>query len=171
MPHVSCSLRPVGRAQRARFEALARATGAFRPAEAAIALEVLDEALAGDEDYRFVGAYEGGADTLVGFACWGPTPATVGTWDLYWLAVDPAWQGKGVGSQLLREVESRLTAHRARLLVVETSSRADYAPTRAFYERRGFRRAALLPDYYALGDDLVIYLKDLTHGVLAGTAS
>ena len=168
---MSCSLRPVGRAQRARFEALAAATGVFRPAEAAIALEVLDEALAGDEDYRFVGAYDGGADTLVGFACWGPTPATAGTWDLYWLAVDPAWQGKGVGSQLLREVESRLAAHRARLLVVETSFRADYAPTRAFYERRGFRRAALLPDYYAPGDDLVIYLKDLTHGVLAGTAS
>lgn len=168
---MSCSLRPVGRAQRARLEALASATGLFRPAEAAIAVQVLDEALAGDDDYRFVGAYAGGVDTLVGFACWGPTPATTGTWDLYWLAVDPAWQGKGVGSQLLGEVESRLTAQRARLLVVETSSRADYAPTRAFYERRGFRRAALLPEYYAPGDDLLIYLKDFTHGVLAGTAS
>jgi len=127
---VSCSLRPVARAQRARFEALTAATGVFQPAEAAIAVEVLDEALAGDDDYRFVGAYEGGADTLVGFACWGPTPATV-----------------------------------------ETSSRAEYAPTRGFYERRGFRRAAVLPEYYAPGDDLVIYLKDLTHGVLATTAS
>src|SRR5207245_1788509 len=91
-PRVSCSLRPVARAQRARFEALAAATGVFRPAEAAIAVEVLDEALAGDDDYRFVGAYEGGADTLVGFVCWGPTPATAGTWDLYWIAVGPRWQ-------------------------------------------------------------------------------
>ena len=168
---MSCSLRPVARAQRARFEALTAATGVFQPAEAAIAVEVLDEALAGDDDYRFVGAYEGGADTLVGFACWGPTPATVGTWDLYWIAVDPAWQGKGVGSDLLHEVERRLAADCARLLVVETSSRAEYAPTRGFYERRGFRRAAVLPEYYAPGDDLVIYLKDLTHGFLATTAS
>ncbi len=51
----------------------------FAPAETAIAVEVLDEALAGDEDYRIVGAYERGADMLVGFACWGPTPATAGT--------------------------------------------------------------------------------------------
>lgn len=143
----------------------------FRPAETAIAVEVLDEALAGDEDYRFVGAYERGADTLVGFACWGPTPATVGTSDLYWIAVDPAWQGKGIGSDLLEEVERRLAAEDGRLLVVETSSRAEYAPTRGFYERRGFRRTAVVPEYYAPGDDLVIYLKDLRHGVLATTAS
>jgi ribosomal protein S18 acetylase RimI-like enzyme len=165
---VSCSLRPVGRAQRARLEALVAATGAFRPAEVATAVELLDEALAGDDDYRFLGAYDG--DALVGYACWGPTSGTEGTWDLYWIAVDPAWQGKGVGSQLLREVESRLTAQRGRLLVVETSSRADYAATRAFYERRGFTRAATIPGYYAPGDDLVLYTKDLTDGDLARAA-
>jgi len=135
---VSCSLRPVGRAQRGPLERLTAATGLFRPDEVAIAVELLDEALAGDDDYRFVGAYTD--DALVGYACWGPTPATTGTFDLYWI-------------------------------VVETSSRAAYAPTRAFYERRGYTQAARLPGYYAPGDDLVIYLKDLTHGVLAtGTA-
>src|SRR5205809_1857885 len=60
-----------------------------------------------------------------------------------------------------------MTTDQGRLIVVETSSRADYAPTRAFYERRGYTQAARLPGYYAPGDDLVIYLKDLTHGVLA----
>jgi ribosomal protein S18 acetylase RimI-like enzyme len=143
----------------------------FRPAETAIAVEVLDEALAGDEDYRIIGAYERGADTLVGYACWGPTPATAGTWDLYWIAVDPAWQGKGIGSDLLEEVERRLATEGGRLLVAETSSRAEYAPTWGFYERRGFRRAAVVPEYYAPGDDLVLYLKDLRHGVLATPAS
>lgn len=166
---MSCSLRPVGRAQRARLEALTRATGLFREAEVATAAELLDEALAGDDDYRFVGAYAG--DELVGYACWGPTPGTEGTHDLYWIVVDPARHGQGVGSQLLRDVERRLTADGCRLLVVETSSRADYGPTRAFYEKRGFTRAAVIPGYYAPGDDLVIYLKDVRDGDLARTAS
>lgn len=166
---MSCSLRPVGRAQRARLEALTRATGLFREAEVATAVELLDEALAGDDDYRFVGAYAG--DELVGYACWGPTPGTEGTHDLYWIVVDAARHGQGVGSQLLRDVERRLTADGCRLLVVETSSRADYGPTRAFYEKRGFTRAAVIPGYYAPGDDLVIYLKDVRDGDLARTAS
>ena len=162
---MSCSLRPVGRAQRAPLERLTAATGLFRPDEVAIAVELLDDALAGDDEYRFLGAYAG--DDLVGYVCWGPTPATAGTFDLYWIVVDPARQGMGVGTQLLHAVEAKLTTDHARLIVVETSSRAAYAPTRAFYERRGYIQAARLPGYYALGDDLVIYLKDLTHGVLA----
>jgi GNAT superfamily N-acetyltransferase len=163
---VSCSLRPVGRAQRAPLERLTAATGLFRPDEVAIALELLDDSLAGHADYRFLGAYDG--DTLVGYACWGPTAGTQGTYDLYWIVVDPARQGTGVGSRLLETVEQRLRTDQGRLIVVETSSRADYTSTRAFYERRGYARAARLPGYYAPDDDLVIYLKDLTHGVLAG---
>jgi ribosomal protein S18 acetylase RimI-like enzyme len=164
---VSCSLRPVGRAHRARLEQLTRATGLFREEEVATAVELLDECLAGDDDYRFVGAFDG--EQLVGYACWGPTPGTEATHDLYWIVVDRARQGAGVGTQLLREVESRLTAHGARLVVVETSSRADYAPTRGFYEARGYTRTATIPGYYAPGDDLVVFTKDL-NGDLARTA-
>jgi ribosomal protein S18 acetylase RimI-like enzyme len=166
---VSSSLRPVGPAQRARLEQLTAATGLFRPTEVAVAAELLDDSLAGDDDYRLLGAY--GADDLVGYACWGPTPGTEGTYDLYWIVVDPARQGQGVGTQLLTAVEEQLAREHGRLLVVETSSRADYAATRAFYERRGYARAAIIPGYYAPGDDLVIYLKDLTHGVVAAATA
>ena len=162
---MSCSLRPVDHAQRAPLERLTAATGLFRPDEVAIAVELLDDALTGDDDYRFLGAYA--SNELVGYACWGPTPGTTGTFDLYWIVVDPARQRAGVGTQLLRAVEAQLASDNGRLIVVETSSRADYAPTRAFYERRGYTQAARLPGYYAPGDDLVIYLKDLTHGALA----
>jgi ribosomal protein S18 acetylase RimI-like enzyme len=166
---VSCSLRPVGRAQRARLERLTAAAGLFRPDEVAIAVELLDDSLAGDDDYRFLGAYAG--QELIGYACWGPTPGTAGTYDLYWIVVDPAWQRKRVGTQLLGEVETRLRTDHGRLIVVETSARPEYATTRAFYERNGYTRAARIPDYYAPGDDLIIYLKDLRDGVLAGAAS
>ena len=162
---MSYSLRPVGPAHRAQVERLTRETGLFRETEVDTAVELLDEHLAGDDEYRFVGAFD--ADALSGFACWGPTPGTDGTWDLYWIVVDRASQGRGLGSQLLAHVERTMQADGGRLIVVETSSREDYAPTRGFYEARGYTRAAVLPGYYAPGDDLVIYLKDLAHGVLA----
>ena len=168
---MSCSLRllgPVGRAHRAQLEQLARGAGLFREEEVATAVELLDESLAGDADYQFVGAFEG--DQLMGYACWGPTPGTDATHDLYWIVVDRGHQGAGIGTQLLAEVEHRLTTHDARLIVVETSSRTDYERTRRFYEARGYTRAATIPGYYAPGDDLVIYTKDLTPGDLASTA-
>jgi len=165
---VSCSLRPVGHAHRARLEQLTRGTGLFRTEEVATAVELLDESLAGDDDYQFVGAFD--ADQLIGYACWGPTPGTLATSDLYWIVVDRERQGSGIGSQLLREVERLLTAEGRRLVVVETSSRAEYAPTRRFYETRGYTMTATIPGYYAPGDDLVIYTKDLTTGDLARAA-
>jgi ribosomal protein S18 acetylase RimI-like enzyme len=157
---VSCSLRPVGHAHRARLEQLTRGTGLFREEEVATAVELLDECLGGDDDYRFVGAFDG--DQLVGYACWGPTPGTQATHDLYWIVVDRERQGSGVGTQLLGEVEQRLIADGCRLVVAETSSRDDYEPTRRFYEARGYTRAATIPGYYAPGDDLVVFTKDLT---------
>ena len=164
---MSCSLRPIGRAHRARLEQLTRVTGLFREEEVATAVELFDASLAGDEDYQFVGGFEG--EELIGYACWGPTPGTRATSDLYWIVVDRVRQGSGIGSQLLREVERLLTADGRRLVVVETSSRADYTPTRKFYEARGYTRAATIPGYYAPGDDLVIYTKDLIAGDLART--
>ncbi|HET8713290.1 MAG TPA: GNAT family N-acetyltransferase [Gemmatimonadales bacterium] len=160
---MSSSLRPVGRAHRARLEELTRGTGLFRAEEIATAVELLDESLAGDEDYRFLGAFDG--DRLIGYACWGPTPGTEGTYDLYWIVVDRARQGRGIGTQLLVDVEGRLRTQDARLVVVETSSRPDYTPTRAFYEARGYTRTATIPAYYAPGDDLVIFTKELNGDV------
>lgn len=164
---MSCSLRPVGRAHRVRLEQLTRATGLFREEEVATAVELLDASLGGDADYRFVGAFHD--DRLVGYACWGPTPGTVSTSDLYWIVVDRDRQGGGIGTQLLSEVEQRLTADGRRLVIVETSSRADYMATRGFYEARGYIRAATISAYYAPGDDLVVYTKDL-NGDLARAA-
>jgi ribosomal protein S18 acetylase RimI-like enzyme len=79
------------------------------------------------------------------------------------MAVDPAMQGSGIGAALLQEMEGRL-AGSARLIVVETAGRPDYRPTRAFYEARGYRKAAIIPDFYAPGDDQVVYVKTLATG-------
>lgn len=143
-------------ADRAALERITRAVGLFRSDEVPVALEVFDAAVAGSPDYTAVGAEVDGR--LAGWICWGPTPCTLGTWDLYWMAVDPALHGLGIGTALVDEMERRLSG-RARLVVVETAGRADYAPTRGFYEARGYRAVGRIPDFYAPGDDQVTYVK------------
>jgi ribosomal protein S18 acetylase RimI-like enzyme len=143
---------------RGRLREILDATAVFRPDEVTMALELFDEADGGD--YEFVGAFED--DRLVAYACFGPTPGTDRTFDLYWIAVDPRVQRHGSGSRLLQEVERRLNERGGRLLVVETSSRGEYAATREFYRRRGLREVARMRDFYAPSDDRVIYTKVLS---------
>ena len=149
-------LRHLTAADRGRIEEISRAVGVFREDEIPVALEVFDGAVAGSPDYLAVGAEHDGR--LVGWVCWGPTPCTLGTFDLYWMAVDPAHHGAGLGTALLTAMEQRLPGT-ARLVVVETAGRPDYAPTRAFYEARGYRAVSRIPDFYAPGDDQVVYVK------------
>ncbi|MEP6692436.1 MAG: GNAT family N-acetyltransferase [Gemmatimonadaceae bacterium] len=148
---------PLASEHRARVEAIVRATGVFSDDEVNVALEVVDEALATSADYRLVGAFDG--DLVVGYAAYGPTPCCDGTFDLYWIATDPAHQHVGVGTLLLSEVERRIAGDFARMLVVETSSRSDYAPTRGFYGRRGYTEAARVREFYAPDDDRIIFTK------------
>lgn len=167
---------------RGRLAEILTETGRFSAAEVAVALELFDQTFAEEggrseggaapslsppsllpppsSDYEFLGAFDG--DALVGYACYGPTPGTDGTFDLYWIAVHPAAQAAGEGTRLLGEVERRLRDRGGRLLVAETSSRGEYEPTRRFYLARGYREVARVADYYAPADHRVIYAKRLT---------
>jgi ribosomal protein S18 acetylase RimI-like enzyme len=144
-----------------RVRAMVEATGFFSPEESAVAVELVDDRLARGpaSDYRFVFVEEG--ERTVGYACFGPVPLTRESWDLYWIVVDPADQGRGAGRTLLAEAERRIALAGGRRIYVETSSRAQYDPTRRFYERCGYSVAATLADFYAPGDGKVIYLKVL----------
>lgn len=162
---------PLAAVHRPRVASILDATGVFCDEEIGVALELFDEGVPRDgrttageadpgatADYAFVGAFTPDEE-LMGYACYGPTPDTDRTWDLYWIAVDPGVQGSGGGTRLLSEVERRLERLGARMLVVETSSRREYAPTRAFYEKRGYAEAARMREFYAPGDDRVIFTK------------
>ncbi len=92
-----------------------------------------------------------------GYACYGPHSLTQGTYDLYWVAVDPHAKRNGVGRALMAEVEKEVVKLGGRLLIVETSGLEKYAATRAFYEGIGYIKEATIRDFYAPGDDLVIY--------------
>ncbi|MDH3496469.1 MAG: GNAT family N-acetyltransferase [Gemmatimonadota bacterium] len=145
---------------RDRVREIVEATGVFRPDETPIALEVFDTAVrAPGTDYWAVGAYV--STRMAGFAVFGPVPCTLATWDLYWIAVDPAAQGMGIGRRLMAHCEEAIVAEGGRLIVVETSSRHDYAATRAFYQRLGYEAGAAIPEYYAPGDALIVFTKYL----------
>ena len=98
---------------------------------------------------------------MQGYACFGPHPLTQGTYDLYWIVVDPTAQGHGIGHALLARVEAEVQARGGRLLLVETSGTPAYTAARRFYESSGYRCEATIHDFYAPGDDLVIFSKDL----------
>ena len=149
---------------RDRIAELLLSTQVFSRDEIGVALELFDLGMTDQEragaddahvlDYEFFGAFDG--ERVLGYACAGPTPATEGTFDLYWLAVDPMAQGKGIGRALVHEVERDLRSRGARLLLVETSSRPDYENTRAFYARCGYTEAARIRDFYAPTDDRIM---------------
>lgn len=154
------ALRAPSAADRARVQEIVEATGVFRPDETPIALEVFDGAVGQPaRDYWAIGAYHD--DVLIGFATFGPVPCTLATWDLYWIAVDPAHHGRGVGRGLMAACERTIREEGGRLIVVETSSRGAYAPTRAFYERLGYEAQASIPEYYAPDDGLIVFTKPL----------
>jgi D-alanine-D-alanine ligase len=146
-------------ADRQAIQTLLEETGFFRPDEITVAMEVLDDAnKAGPKgDYQSFAVEIDGE--VAGWVCIGPTPCTLGTYDVYWIAVSRNHQDKGLGTALLTHAEDLIAKRGGRISVIETSGRAIYHPTRQFYLRRGYTEAARLRDFYAPGDDKVVYTK------------
>lgn len=138
---------------------LCERAGNFYPAEIDVAVELVDERLAKGppSGYEFVFAEQNGE--VVGYACYGPIGCTVGSFDLYWIAVDKSCQGQGLGRSLLLHAEEQMRASGARRLYIDTSGRADYLSTRAFYEKCGYTIDVIQKDFYDVGDDRVIFVK------------
>lgn len=137
-----------------------RQTGMFSPAAVDVAMELIDVCLNQKEqkDYTIHVATDE-TDSIVGYVCYGPTPATIGTFDLYWIVVDVVCQNQGIGKQLLQFVEGEVSRKVGRLIIIETSSVEKYLPTRGFYLRNGYTIAAQIRDFYREGDDRVIFVK------------
>ncbi len=135
-------------------------TGFFSAAEIDVAMELVDIFLSRPEqqDY-FVYVAESDSARISGYLCFGPTPLTAGTYDLYWIAVHPEFQNQGIGKKMLTFLEQEVTRLQGRLIIIETSSQKKYASTQAFYLRSGYQLAAQIKDFYQPGDDRMIYSK------------
>ena len=141
--------------------ALAEATGVFKPQEIVALNEVLDdyhETMAAFGHRCFLFEEEG---AVRGFVYHAPAAMTDRTWYLYWIAVTRQTQAKGIGGQLLRYVEDDIRHRHGRILFIETSSLPHYELTRKFYLKNGYEQEAVLRDYYAEGDGMVVFRKHL----------
>ena len=157
-------IRPLHREDRSRIRDVVIASGKFTPVEIAVAMELVDEALTRGELSGYIVAVleeEGHQPPLQGYVCYGHTPLTDGVYDLYWIVVDPASQGKGFGRRLLDFVEKDVVARRGRMLLIETSSQQTYDATIRFYQRSGYQVAARIKNFYRIGDDKLIFSKEL----------
>lgn len=159
-------VRPLRPEDRPDVERLLASTGMFTAVEIAIALELVDAAITGGEAsgyFAFVldTSTNPGARDVRGYVCFGPTPLTEGTYDLYWIAVERSAQGRGYGRTLLEFVERAVRARAGRLLLIETSSQDAYGGTIRFYERNGYPIVARIPDFYKPQDDKLVFAKKL----------
>lgn len=139
---------------------MAADTGVFKPLEMVTLRELLAEYHAAPDDagdHRAVTLELDGRPA--GFAYFAPTAMTDRTWHLYWIFVRKAGQAKGLGSRLLGHVEEEVRAAGGRLLLIETSGMPAYEPTRRFYLKLGYEQEAVVRDFYADGDDQVIFRK------------
>src|SRR5690606_24322578 len=107
--------------------------------------------------YSFLLAEAGGS--LVGYTCFGRIPGTASSWDVYWIAVAPGWQGRRLGQDLMARTEQVIGAAGGTRIYVDTSSRPQYEPTRRFYQRCGYAIAAELPGFYGPDDGKVIFVR------------
>jgi GNAT superfamily N-acetyltransferase len=169
-------IRPMRPQDKAPVLDLIQATGMFMPGEVVVAEELIDIYLdvAEQKDYRIIvidtlpavvnESQEGvdgggGREGVAGYLTWGPTPMAEDAYDLYWMAVSPAEQGKGRGKELVRWLEDEVRRLNGRMIVIETSSQPKYHATRQFYIGLGYKEVARIPDFYKAGDDRVIYAK------------
>jgi len=155
-------IRPMEARDKGAVVGLVRATGFFTEAEVGVAEELMDVYLGRPEqqDYHVV-VVEDDAKKVAGYMTWGPTPLAEDAYDLYWMAVAPAEQGRGRGKELVRWLEAEVGRRNGRVIIIETSSQPKYHGTRRFYIDLDYKEVARVPDFYRAGDDRVIYAKYL----------
>jgi len=152
-------IRPAIAKDRPHLEAMVRECGAFTDAEIAVAMELIDHHLDGTDPDYLVACAAHSNDSPVGYICYGPVPKEDGAYDLYWIVVAPSHQRQGIGHLLLKWLEKEMKLVGAHTLRAETASKPHYAGQRLFYAAEGFNEIARQKDFYAPGDDKVIYEK------------
>jgi ribosomal protein S18 acetylase RimI-like enzyme len=156
-------IRPLEQRDRRAVREILTSCGAFSDEEVGVALELIDEGVAGGlaGTYAVFGAE---SDSEVrGYACVGRISLTRATWHLYWIAVHPAFQRRCIGRTLQAFLEEFIRSLGGERLTLETSSRIAYERTRDFYQRAGYTQVGYIRDYYKAGDDCVMYCKVLFH--------
>lgn len=137
-------------------------TKKFTEEEIRIAMEMVDVYLDNPQqkDYQIWTAVLED-NTVVGFVNFGPVPLTENTYDVYWIAVSPSFQGQGIGKALISFAETKIKEVEGHMICIETSSTIPYDHTQKFYLSRGYVLESRIKDFYRAGDDRLIFVKRL----------
>ena len=140
---------------------IVESTGFFNQEEIDVAVELVTERLEKGEASGYYFIFADFKDRTIGYACYGPIPGTQASFDLYWIAVHRDYRGKGIGKLLLNASEQEISRMGGRRIYIETASRKQYTPTRAFYLACQYELEATLRDFYAPGDSKCIFVKEI----------
>ncbi len=156
-------IRPLFEKDRVRLLSMLIKTRSFTSAEIDVAMELIDIVLKDEiqKDYQIYCMVDD-QDQAIGYICYGPTPMTQGTFDLYWIAVDPDFQEQGVGSKLLSFLEEEVKTEGGRLILADTSTIPHYEKTQKFYLKNGFQEMARVSDYYHPGNDRITFCRRIS---------
>ncbi len=154
-------VRPMAGEDKPAIMQLLRDTPEFKPAEVVVAGELIDSYLDDPSGSGYYLSVAEVASSIAGYVCYGPTPLTEGTWDIYWIAVTPKQQAQGIGGALLALAEKEVNKTLGRLVLIETSSKPEYEKARRFYHSRGYELVCQIADFYEPGDDRLTFQKRL----------
>jgi ribosomal protein S18 acetylase RimI-like enzyme len=154
------AIRPAREADRPEIASILERVGIFTPDQISAALDLVAQAFANPERGEFLPFVAELDGKIAGYVLYGPTPLADRVFDLYWIAVLPEYQARGIGKLLLQFVERAVAERHGRMLLIETSSKESYGRTRQFYEHAGYREISRIKDFYRKEHDKIVYSRD-----------
>ncbi len=155
-------IRKLVESDREKIKRILESTGNFNEEEINIAIELINIYINDENQKDYEIFVDEEKNQIRGYVCIGPRPLTTGTYDLYWIAVNPEVQSKGIGSSLIKYIEDHIRERQGRLILIETSGKPSYEKERKFYEKNMYNEIVNIRDFYNMGDSLVIYGKYLS---------
>jgi len=138
-----------------------KSTGFFKPYEIDVAIELIEDRLRNGEGCGYNFCFLELEGRTVAYGCYGEIPCTIKNYDLYWIAVDNNFQGKGLGRLLLEKIEAEIKSHSGRGIYIDTSNREQYLPTTTFYKSCGYKQIAVFNDFYDINDNKAVFYKKI----------
>lgn len=141
---------------------IAEATGIFKPDEAqsllGSTLSAFHRGELGENHKIKVFDQE---SYVVGWSYFAPSQYAEGVWDVWWIGTHPKVHGQGFGQKLLKAVEGDIRSLGGRVIIIETSSLSPLAKARKFYPLMNYKECGRIPNFYANGDDKIIFSKSI----------